>query len=182
MPLSATEDSFSIREHKIPDEVLYISEKVYTKIFMATDEFLPPCTNINTWHAISYCFRHTVMPKYTPCSLAQWLPTYGPWALRRVQIYIRCPDIYRNFTQSLLPPASPWSLLFHPFLLLCHIRSELIYNASQKIMFLCTTMSHLTQPKIELLIIRMGETKLFSLRWCFYTRWGLRLETAYVKK
>lgn len=48
MPLSATEDSFSTREHKIPDVVLYIPEKVYTKIFMATDEFLPPCTNINT--------------------------------------------------------------------------------------------------------------------------------------
>jgi hypothetical protein len=40
MSLSVTEDSFSTREHKIPNGVLYISEKVYTKIFMATDEFL----------------------------------------------------------------------------------------------------------------------------------------------
>jgi hypothetical protein len=42
------EDSFSTKEHKIPDGVLCISEKVYTKLFMAMDEFLPPGSNINT--------------------------------------------------------------------------------------------------------------------------------------
>jgi hypothetical protein len=137
MPLSATYDSFSTREHKVHDVVLYMPEKMYAKIFMATDEFLPPCSNRNTWHAISYCFRHTVMSKYTPCSLAQWFPTYGPWTLQRVQSYIRWPEIYRNFTQSLLPPVSPWLLLFHPLLLLCHIECESIYNGSWKIMFVC---------------------------------------------